>query len=67
MVVAVPTASTAAIELVSGEVDKILCLNIRGGQFFAVADAYREWRDLTDDEVIEILRRISEGSRKSSL
>jgi len=64
VVVAVPTASTAAIELVSREVDKILCLNIRGGPFFAVADAYREWRDLTDEEVVEILKRISEGSRK---
>jgi len=64
VVVAVPTASTAAIELVSREVDKILCLNIRGGPFFAVADAYREWRDLTDDEVVEILRRVSEGSRE---
>ena len=67
VVVAVPTASTAAIELVSREVDKILCLNIRSGPFFAVADAYREWRDLSDEEVVEILKRISEGSRKSSL
>ena len=64
VVVAVPTASTAAIELVSREVDKILCLNIRGGPFFAVADAYREWRDLSDEEVVEILKKISEGSRK---
>ena len=64
VVVAVPTASTAAIELVSRKVDKILCLNIRSGPFFAVADAYREWRDLSDEEVVEILKRISEGSRK---
>ena len=62
VVVAVPTASTAAIELVSREVDKILCLNIRSSPFFAVADAYREWRDLSDEEVVEILKRISEGS-----
>ena len=61
VVVAVPTGSTTAIELVSKEVDKILCLNIRGGPFFAVADAYREWRDLTDEEVVEILKRISES------
>jgi len=62
VVVAVPTASTAAIKLVSREVDKILCPNIRSSPFFAVADAYREWRDLADDEVVEILRRISESS-----
>jgi len=64
VVVAIPTASTAAIELVSREVDKILCLNIRNGPFFAVADAYREWRDLSDEEVVEILKRVSEGSRE---
>ena len=64
VVVAVPTASKAAIELVSREVDKILCLNIRSSPFFAVADAYREWRDLTDEEVVEILEKISEGSRE---
>jgi len=64
VVVAVPTASKAAIELVLREVDKILCLNIRGGPFFAVADAYREWRDLSDEEVVEILKRISDSSRK---
>ena len=62
VVVAVPTASKAAIELVSREVDKILCLNIRSSPFFAVADAYREWRDLSDEEVVEILKRVSEGS-----
>ena len=58
IIAAVPTASAAAVKLVSRKVDKILCLNVRSGPFFAVADAYREWRDLTDEEVIEILRKI---------
>ena len=58
IVVAVPTASTAAVEFVSREVNKILCLNVRSSRIFAVADAYRKWRDLADDEVVEILRKI---------
>ena len=58
IIVAVPTASTAAVEFVSREVNKILCLNVRSRRIFAVADAYRKWRDLADDEVVEILRKI---------
>ena len=55
VVVAVPTASLGAIELLEPEVDKIVCLNIMSGQSFAVADAYENWYDLTDEEVLKIL------------
>ncbi len=57
VIVAVPTASAGAINLLSDEVDEIFCLNIRSGPVFAVADAYRNWYDLTDEDVIEILGR----------
>jgi len=40
-----------AIELVSPYVDELFCLNIRETSIFAVADAYQEWRDLTEHEV----------------
>jgi predicted phosphoribosyltransferase len=56
-VVAVPTASIGAIELLAPEVDEIVCLNIRSGPTFAVADAYKNWYDLTDEEVTKILKR----------
>jgi predicted phosphoribosyltransferase len=36
----------------------VACLNIRSGHFFAVADAYREWHDLNDQEVLEELANI---------
>jgi len=39
------------------EVDEMVCLNVRSGPVFAVADAYRNWYDLNDGEVIEILRQ----------
>jgi len=56
LIVAVPTASLGAIELLVPEVDEILCLNIRSGSSFAVAEAYENWYDLTDEEVLKILK-----------
>jgi predicted phosphoribosyltransferase len=58
VVVAVPTGSTSAISLVFPHADKIVCLNIRDSFFFAVADAYKNWYDLNDDEVRDYLRRV---------
>jgi predicted phosphoribosyltransferase len=55
-IVAVPTASVSALELVSPQVDKIFCLNIRDTMMFAVADAYQEWYDLSEEEVVETLK-----------
>jgi putative phosphoribosyl transferase len=55
-VVAVPTATVSAIELIRPHADKIVCLNIRSGPFFAVADAYKVWRDLEDEDVVKILK-----------
>jgi predicted phosphoribosyltransferase len=52
---AAPTASNDAISLLAPEVDWLICLNIRGGPLFAVADAYREWRDIPDDEAADLL------------
>lgn len=57
VVVAVPTAPTTAINLIQSEVDKIVCVNIRSTPFFAVADAYKLWYDLTDDDVIGLLKQ----------
>lgn len=54
IIVAIPTASLGAIDLLRSEVDEIVCLNIRSGSF-AVADAYENWYDLTDEEVQGIL------------
>lgn len=53
ILVAVPTASLSSAELVAREADVVICLNIRSGHTFAVADAYREWYDLNDQQVLE--------------
>jgi len=59
MVVAVPTASVSAINLVRPHANKIVCLNIRSGPSFAVADAYKVWRDLENEDVKKILKLAS--------
>jgi predicted phosphoribosyltransferase len=35
------------------------CLNIRGGSSFAVADAYKSWYDVTEEEALAVLRSMS--------
>lgn len=55
-VVAVPTASMRAIEVLRQEVDEILCPNVRSGPYFAVADAYIDWHDVAEEEAISFLR-----------
>lgn len=62
IIVAVPTASQSAVELVSSRVDELVCLNIRDTPVYAVADAYQEWYDLTEQEVKEILQHFYETS-----
>jgi len=60
IVVAVPTGSMGAVALVAGKSESVICLNIKDRYPFAVADAYRHWHDLSDDEVLEYLRLAGE-------
>jgi putative phosphoribosyl transferase len=53
--IAVPTASEHTVFDLLPLVDELYCLNVRGGYSFAVADAYENWYDLTEDEVLTIL------------
>lgn len=55
IIVAVPTAAARTVETLLPLVDELFCLNVRGGWSFAVADAYENWYDLTEEEVLEIL------------
>jgi predicted phosphoribosyltransferase len=55
VVVAVPTAPLRTIESVQSGVDEIYCANIRESTFFAVADAYKQWHDLNEQEVLQLL------------
>lgn len=57
IIAAVPTGSMKTVEIITSEVDELVCLNIRGGFSFAVADAYVYWHDLTDKEVISCMEK----------
>ncbi|OAQ20548.1 phosphoribosyltransferase family protein [Thermosulfurimonas dismutans] len=56
VIVAVPTASPSSIKRLGHLADEIYCPNIRSGPYFAVAEAYQNWHDLTYEEVLEILK-----------
>lgn len=57
IVVAVPTSSERTIDFVIPESDELICLNVRSRFPFAVADAYKHWHDLTDEEVLDIFKK----------
>jgi predicted phosphoribosyltransferase len=56
IIAAAPTAHERTVKKIVGQVDEFHCPNIRGGYSFAVAEAYKEWYDLSDGEVLDILK-----------
>jgi putative phosphoribosyl transferase len=56
IIIAVPTGSYGTVKKISPVVDYLYCLNIREGYPYAVAEAYRNWYDLSDKEVLIILK-----------
>jgi putative phosphoribosyl transferase len=58
LICAVPTGSERTVWELLPMVDELCCLNVRGGFSFAVADAYENWYDLTEAEVLEILKSL---------
>ena len=57
-VVAVPTAPYNTIDRILPKVDQVYCANIRTASYFAVAEAYRNWYDLNETEVLGLLQKI---------
>ena len=62
---AVPTGSADTVNTLLKEVDTLCCLNIRESYPYAVASAYREWYDLENEDVLELISKLnsSGGSR----
>ena len=56
IVAAVPTGHDRSADLIAGLADEVYCANLRGGGRFAVADAYEQWADVSDEEALSILR-----------
>jgi len=55
IILAVPTAHEESLQRVTEKVEAIYCPNIRGGFSFAVAEAYENWSDVEEADVIKIL------------
>lgn len=53
--VAVPTGHLDAVQKIAEQVDEVFCPNVRSGMSFAVADAYVNWSDVAEEELLEIL------------
>ena len=58
IIIGVPTAPLTSLLLLEEKVDKIYCANIRESFSFAVADAYKNWYDLTLSEAIMYFNKI---------
>jgi len=54
--VASPTGHGSSLPRIASEVEALYCANIRSGFSFAVADAYEQWTDVTEEEAIAIYR-----------
>lgn len=54
--VAVPTAHRESIHRIVEHVDAVYCPNIRSGMSFAVADAYIQWSDVAEAELLDLLK-----------
>ena len=55
VVAAAPVASSSAWELIKSAADEVVCPIVSYHYPFAVASFYRQWHDLTDEEVISDL------------
>lgn len=55
IIVAVPTGHENSVRSLAEIVDAVCCPNIRSGQSFAVASAYRHWGDVSEVEAEKIL------------
>ena len=66
IIVAVPTGHAEAVAKLAEEVDAVYCLNIRSGSPYAVAEAYRKWHDVDEEEAKKWLKQVWEARSKSS-
>lgn len=62
IIVAVPTGLGRTLRLLESMAEQVICPNVREGLVFAVADAYREWRDISEQEAMLLF---SEQERRS--
>ncbi len=57
IIAAVPVASDSAAELIQPDVDQFIVLHVSHSLYFAVASFYERFEDMTDEEIVQILKR----------
>jgi putative phosphoribosyl transferase len=55
LILAVPTALDRTAQALLAQVDLLVCPNLRSGLSFAVAEAYENWYDVDEPEVLELM------------
>lgn len=65
LILAVPVGPTDTIEAMREEADEVLCLKIYE-EFNAIGTFYGDFRQITDQEVIDILTRFTEPERPAT-
>jgi putative phosphoribosyl transferase len=57
IVIAIPTAPLANYNILGDMADMIICPDVRDAYRFAVADAYDNWYDISDEGAIKFLKK----------
>ncbi|MBI2850479.1 MAG: phosphoribosyl transferase [Chloroflexi bacterium] len=65
IIVAVPCSSASALEEVSKVADKVVTVAVGSQARFAVADFYKNWHDVPDDEVFRCLDKFRQARFKA--
>jgi putative phosphoribosyl transferase len=63
LILAVPVASTEALDALRAEADEIVCLEAHE-YFYGVGGYYADFRQVSDDEVIELLDQYGTGAAR---
>jgi putative phosphoribosyl transferase len=67
IIVAVPTGPLHTLQELAANVEELYCLNIRDSRWFAVADAYVNWRDLSEAEVLSLLEKYEKNPESDKI
>lgn len=63
IIIAIPTGHDSSLYPIAKLVDTLYCANLRGGYSFAVASAYQNWTDVSEDEVAIILEQFKKENK----
>jgi len=57
IIVASPCSSASAYEMLKKIADDVVCIEVSSWQYFAVASFYKDFNDMTDEEVVKYIKK----------